>query len=108
MSEANSFHDDDEPHPTVGCPAPSVWGDVVAGVIEGDLARRYLDHAAQCAACGRELGFARHAIEGGTDRQGESRKDLLTASEAWQKKFAESIAAGEMSETNDKVDRKPK
>ena len=76
----------------------------MAGMIEGELAHRLLEHAAQCAFCGKELRYARDAIEGG---QAEPSRGLLTASKAWQKKFAERIAAGEIDKTDDKPDRKP-
>lgn len=74
----------------------------MAGVIENSLAQRLLQHAAHCTGCGKELQFALDAIEG---REGAVHKGRVTTSEAWQKKFAEEIAAGTIDETSDEPDR---
>jgi len=107
MPKADGFRNHAGHDPASGCPAPSLWGELVAGLIGADLARRFLQHADRCASCAEELRFARAAIQGVDELPEETRQRLVTAGEDWQRRFAEGIAARGTRRINDEFDHEP-
>jgi len=107
MPKADGFRNHAGHDPASGCPAPSLWGELVAGLIGADLARRFLQHADRCASCAEELRFARAAIQGVDELPEETRQRLVTAGKEWQMRFAEEIAAREIREVNDEFGHEP-
>ena len=107
MPKADGFRNHDEHDSAPGCPAPSFWGELVAGLISDDLAWRFLHHADRCASCAEELRFARAAIQGADELPKETRQRLVTAGEDWQKRFAERIAARAIQGAIGELDHEP-
>jgi hypothetical protein len=101
MPKANGFHNHEQLDPPTGCPAPSLWGELAAGLLSAEHAGRLLRHADECASCAEELHFARRAIQGADELPEQTRQRLLTAREEWQMRFAGGIAAARaVRETN--------
>jgi hypothetical protein len=107
MPKADGFRNHAGRVPASGCPAPSLWGELAAGLIGADLAFHFLQHAGRCASCAEELRFARAAIEGSNELPEETRQRLVTAGEDWQMRFAEEIAARGIRGMNDEFDHEP-
>jgi CHAT domain-containing protein/tetratricopeptide (TPR) repeat protein len=80
--------------PRADCPSAGEWALVVAGQVESEKAREYLQHAADCDHCGPLMRQATVDFDDEFTRHEEEIISQLKSSDpAWQKRFARELAA---------------
>lgn len=92
MSKLYEFGKMGAPGPRGPCPSPGSWAELAAGVLPEEAAFRQVQHAGTCPSCAQELQYAIQAVAGNEPPSAELQKQLVTATEEWQRKFAEKLA----------------
>jgi tetratricopeptide (TPR) repeat protein len=98
MSKLYEFGKAGDPGPKGPCPPPAMWAELVTGLVPQDQALKHLTHAAGCAACAQDLEAAFDAVGESAPVLPELQKYLHTATDQWQREFAQKIAAHELTE----------
>src|SRR5262245_55873002 len=98
MSKLYEFGNAGDSGPKEPCPPPAMWAELVTGLVPQDQALKHLTHAAGCTACAQDLEAAFDAVGENAPVLPELQKYLDTASEKWQREFAQKIAAHELTE----------
>ena len=95
MSKLYQFGKAGDSGATGPCPEPSIWAEVVAGLMPQTAALRHLEHATTCSACAEELQNALYAVGDNAPVHEKLQSQLHTASPEWQQKFAAKMALKE-------------
>ena len=79
-------------HP-VDCPAPKLWYEIASGVLDAETTRQYVQHATDCAQCGRRLRDAASDLnEETTAAEAAEISRLQSARTDWQHRLTRRIA----------------